>query len=158
MESFFLSSNLPPGVGQGRASAPRLIWRRSRRVEGKKNNLLHFSLMSFNLGGIKRLADIQSEAAFHQWQHVMLCTLALFMYVAQSNENEHKKNVNTFLCVFFLLTDSDVSVVATASRLSQRPLQPPGAAGDRAELVRNPVVPHCVRLTLPPRFRCQGLW
>lgn len=66
---------------------------------------------------------------------------------------------NICVCVFFFfLTGSDVSVVATASRLSPGPLQPPGAAGDRAELVRNPVVPHRVRLTLPPRLRCQSLW
>lgn len=76
------------------------------------------------------------------------------------SKEDVKNSFLLFVFSFFLFppTDSDVSVVAAAPRLPQRPLQPPGAAGDRAQLVRDPLVPHCVRLSLPARLRGQSLW
>lgn len=61
----------------------------------------------------------------------------------------HLQQINKSITGVLFLSDSDVPVVTAAPWLPQGPLQPPRAAGDWAQLVCYPLVPHCVRLTLP---------
>lgn len=79
---------------------------------------------------------------------------------AQSAHDAHMLPVRPVKAIsgVLFMSDSDVPVVAAASRLPQGSLQPPGAAGDRAQLIRHPLVSHRLRLALPPRLRGQSLW
>lgn len=63
---------------------------------------------------------------------------------------------STFGILF--MPDSDVPVVAAASRLPQGSLQPPRAAGDRTQLIRHPLVPDRLCFALPSWLCGQSLW
>lgn len=53
--------------------------------------------------------------------------------------------------------DPDVPALEAVARLPQGPLRPPGGARDRPQPLRGALVPHRLRLAVPPGLRRQSL-